>query len=196
MKCFDSLAALLTFHSAALIVAGSKLMTNSNVVSRGYGAFCFAFGYLLLGITASGNDLGNINYSSRRYLIGIGSSLSVIAGTFILYYHVQDRINKALPEMLKHPEFRTEIINSIPVISHILIYAGYTGIILAMALQDDNTLDYIKALMAIGAFVVIYYTKNKMLEAMVNGSSNKQQIAHILSWGLLIIAISYNCDKL
>jgi membrane associated rhomboid family serine protease len=193
MKCFDSLAALLTFHSAALIVAGAKLMTNPNVVSRGFGAFCFAFGYLLLGVTASGNDLGSINYRSRRYMIGIGAALSVIAGTFLLYYHVQDKINKALPEMLKHQEFRDNILKSIPVISHVLIYAGFAGIILSMALNDDNSVHYVKALMGLVAFAVIYYTKQKMLNGMLKGSSNKQQIAHILSWGLLILAISYNC---
>ena len=195
MECFDVSLALHALIGASLIVAGANLMMHVGRVARGYGAYCFALGYLILGLAASGRDIGNFDASSRRYLLGVGSAIAIVAGTFMMYYHVQDRVRQVLKGRLAgHPEVSEDIIKSIPVIDHVLIYAGFAGLVLTIALREDNSFNLVKAAMAVGAFMVIGYTKNKMLEALVNGQDvQKHQIAHLLSWGLLILAIAYSC---
>jgi len=195
MECFDVSLALHALIGASLIVAGANLMMHIGRVARGYGAYCFAFGYFILALAASGRDVGDFDMKSRRYLLGVGSAIAIVAGTFMMYYHVQERVKKALQGHLEgHPVAREDIIKSIPIIDHLLMYAGFAGLVLTMALREDNSFNIVKAALAVGAFLVIGYTKNKMLEAMVNGQDvQKHQLAHLLSWGLLILAIAYTC---
>ncbi len=195
MECFDVPLALHALIGASLIVAGANLMMHPGRVSRSYGAYCFAFGYFILGLSAAGRDVGNFDVTSRRYLLGVGSAIAVVAGTFMMYYHVQDRARQALKgQMAGYPVVRQDIIKSIPIIDHILIYAGFAGLVMTIALREDNSFNLVKAGLAVGAFLVIGYTKNKMLEALVNGQDvQKHQIAHLLSWGLLVLAIAYSC---
>nr|QBK87990.1 MAG: hypothetical protein LCMAC202_03510 [Marseillevirus LCMAC202] len=194
MECFDVPLALHSLIGISLIIAGTNLMMHVGRVARGYGAYCFAFGYFILGLAAAGRDVGNIDVKSRRYLLGVGSAIAVVAGTFMMYYHVQDRVRQALKGQMAGNTVRKDIIKSIPIIDHVLIYAGFAGLVLTIALREDNSFNLVKGALAIGAFLVIGYTKNKMLEAIVNGQDvQKHQIAHILSWGLLVLAIAYSC---
>ena len=195
MECFDVPLALHALIGASLIVAGANLMTNANRVARGYGAYCFAFGYYILGLAAAGRNISDFDLQSRRYLLGVGSAIAIVAGTFMMYYHVQERVRQALKGRMEGtPMIREDIIKSIPIIDHVLIYAGFAGLVLTVALREDNSFNLVKAALAVGAFMVIGYTKNKMLDAMVNGQdAQKHQIAHILSWGLLVLALSYSC---
>lgn len=195
MECFDVPLALHALIGASLIVAGANLMMHVGRVARGYGAYCFAFGYFILGLAAAGRDVGDFDVNSRRYLLGVGSAIAIVAGTFMMYYHVQDRVRQALKgQMAGYPAVRQDIIKSIPIIDHVLIYAGFAGLVMTVALREDNSFNLVKAALAVGAFLVIGYTKNKMLEALVNGQDvQKHQIAHLLSWGLLILAIAYSC---
>ena len=96
MECFDLPLALHALIGVSLIVAGAHLMTHINTVSRGYGAYCFAFGYLLLGLSASGHDIGSFDFRNVRYLVALVSIVSIIAGTFMMYYHVEARVKSAL----------------------------------------------------------------------------------------------------
>ena len=195
MECFDVSLALHALIGASLIVAGANLMMHVGRVTRGYGAYCFAFGYFILGLAAAGRDVGNFDVRSRRYLLGVGSAIAVVAGTFMMYYHVQERVRNALKGHLSgHPTVREDIIKSIPIIDHVLVYAGFAGLVLTMALREDNSFNVVKGALAVGAFAVIAYTKNKMLEALVQGEDvQKHQIAHLLSWGLLVLAVAYSC---
>ena len=195
MECFDITLALHAVIGASLIVAGANLMMHVGRVARGYGAYCFAFGYFILGLSAAGRDVGNFDVTSRRYMLGVASAIAIVAGTFMMYYHVQDRARQAIKgHMAGYPTVRKDIIKSIPIIDHILIYAGFAGLVLTISLKEDNSFNLVKCALAVGAFLVIGYTKNKMLEAMVNGKDvEKHQVAHILSWGLLVLAIAYSC---
>ena len=191
MECFDIPLALHTLVGVSLIVAGTNLMMHVGRVTRGYGAYCFAFGYFILGVAASGRDLGTFT-QSRRFLLGVGSAIAIVAGTFMLYFHIQALVRQTVTGRL--PTASKDIIKSIPIIDHILIYAGFAGLVLAIALRDDNSFNLVKATLAVGAFLVIGYTKTKMLEALVQGQNvQRQQIAHILSWGLLVLAVAYSC---
>nr|QBK87126.1 MAG: hypothetical protein LCMAC201_00280 [Marseillevirus LCMAC201] len=191
MDCIDISLGLHAVIGVSLIVAGTNLMMNVGRVSRAFGAYCFTFGYFILGLAASGSDVGDFNVQSRRYLLGIGSAIAIVAGTFMMYYHVQERVRQALQN---GNAVRESIIKSIPMIDNVLIYAGFAGLVLTIALREDNSFNLVKASLALGAFLVIGYTKNQMLEAIVNGQNvQKHQIAHILSWGLLVLAISYSC---
>lgn len=195
MDCFDVSLALHALIGASLIVAGANLMMQVGRVSRGYGAYCFALGYFILGLSAAGSDVGDFDVKSRRYLLGLGSAIAIVAGTFMMYYHVQERIKQALKGHLAGlPVLREDIIKSIPIIYHILIYVGFAGLVVTVGLDENNGFNYVKAGLALGAMLVIGYTKNKMLEAVVNNQNvQRHQIAHILSWGLLVLAISYEC---
>ena len=194
MECFDVTLGLHSLIAASLIIAGTKLMMNVNNVARGFGAYCFAFGYYILGMTASGNKIDVFTLMNKRYYIGLISVIAIVAGTFMMYYHVQDQVRKFLEPNVVGPKAREDIIKSIPIIYHILVYGGFLGLVITIALDSYDNINIIKALLAIGALSVIGYTKYKMLEAVVLGKNvQKSQIAHILSWGLLIIAISYSC---
>ena len=191
MDCFDVSIALHTLIGASLIVAGSNLMMHFGKVARGYGAYCFAFGYFILGLAAAGQNVGGYDVRSRRYLLGVGSAVAIVAGTFMMYYHVQEKVKT----MMQNGNVLTDsIVKSIPMIDNLLIYAGFAGLVLTMALRDDGGFNMVKAALAVGAFMVIGYTKGKMLEALVNGQNvQKQQIAHLLSYGLLVLAVAYSC---
>ncbi len=195
MECFYVSLALHALIGASLVIAGSHLMMHVGRVARGYGAYCFAFGYFILGLAASGHDVGNFDIRSRRYMLGVASAVAIVAGTFMMYYHVQESVHQAMKgQMAGYPIERRDIIKSIPIIDHILIYAGFAGLVLTISLREDNTFNLVKAALAIGAFLVIGYTKNKMLEAVINGQDiEKHQLAHLLSWGLLVLAIAYSC---
>jgi len=196
MDCFDSSLAMYALIGVSLIIAGAKLMMHVGRVTRGYGAYCFAFGFLIIGLAAGGRrSLLAYDLRSRRYLLGVGSAIAVVAGTFMMYYHVQDRVSKLLKNRLDGvPQVRDDIIKSIPIIDHVLIYAGYAGLVLTIALRDDNSFSVVRALLALGAFMVIGYTKNKLLEATVKGEKiENHQLAYILSHGLLVLAIAYRC---
>ncbi len=194
MECFDIPLALHTLVGVSLIVAGTNLMMHVGRVTRGYGAYCFAFGYFILGVAASGHDLGTFT-QGRRFLLGVGSAIAVVAGTFMMYYHVQDLVRRSVTGRLSgYPAASKDIIKSVPILDHILIYAGFAGLVLAIALRNDNSFNLVKAALAVGAFLVIGYTMTKMIEALVQGQNvQRQQIAHILSWGLLVLAVAYSC---
>lgn len=195
MECFDVSIALHALIGVSLIVAGANLMMHVGRVARGYGAYCFAFGYFILGLSAAGRDVGTFDPKSRRFLLGVGSALAVVAGTFMMYYHVQDRVSKVLEGRFSNlPAVKENILKSIPIIDNILIYAGFAGLVLTISIREDNSFNMIKAVLAIGAFLVIGYTQNKLMEAVVNGQDiQRQQIAHLLSWGLLVLAVAYSC---
>lgn len=195
MECVDVPLALHALIGATLIVAGSNLMMSVASVARGFGAYCFAFGYFILGMSASGRDVGNFDVKNHRYLLGLGSAVAIVAGTFMMYYHVEDRVRQMLKGQMEGvPQVRENIIKSIPIIDHILIYAGYAGLALTISMDDNKHINPVKAGLAVGAFMVIGYTKTKMINAMADGQNiQKHQIAHILSWGLLIMAIAYSC---
>lgn len=192
MECFDVPLAMHALVGSSLVVAGANLMMHVNGVTRGYGAYCFAFGYFLLGLAAAGRDFGSPDFTDRRYLLGVGSAIAVVAGTFMMYYHLQDRVRKMLSGQL--PQLSMGIVSAIPIVDHILIYAGYAGLVLSVAMRSDGSFNMVKGGLALGAFVVIGYTKNKMVEAVMEGKNvQKHQIAHILSWLLLVLAIAYSC---
>jgi hypothetical protein len=197
MECFDVPMALHALIGCSLIVAGANLMMQIGTVLRAFGAYCFAFGYFLLGLAASGYNIGDFNLTSRRYLLGVGSALAIVAGTLLMYYHIQVLIRQAIQGQLSSDEIGViskDVITAIPVFDHVLIYAGFAGLVLTVALRDDNSFNMTKAGLALVALLVIGFTKNKMLQAVINGQDvQKTMIAHILSWGLLILAIAYSC---
>ncbi len=195
MECFDVTLSLHALIGASLIVAGANLMMRLDRVSRGYGAYCFAFGYFILGLAAAGRNVGNIDLASRRYMLGLASAIAIVAGTFMMYYHVQERVRAVMKGRMEGaPALREGILKSIPLIDNVLIYAGFAGLVLTVGLREDNSFNMVKGALALGALLVIGYTKNRMLEAVVNGQNvEKHQVAHILSWGLLVLAIAYNC---
>ena len=195
MECFDVSNAMHALVGASLIVAGSMLMTQSDKVGRGFGAYAFAFGYLLLGLAASGQTVGKIDVKSRRYMLGIASVIAIVAGHFMVQYHVQDAVSKAVKDhMAGYPVLQEDIIRSIPVIDNVLIYAGYAGLIATIAMKKDGSFDLVKGALALGAVLVMGYTRDRYVKAMVSGESvDNHKIAHILSYGLLVLAISYKC---
>ena len=195
MDCFDVTLALNSLVAVSLIVAGNHLMMHHNHVTRGYGAYCFAFGYFILGVTASGQSLDRVNVRSRRYLLGVGSAIAVVAGSFMTQFHAKEHVKKLLSGHLRdYPEAKQDIMKAIPVIDHVLVYGGYAGLVLALALNDNNRVNYVRGALAVGAFAVIGYTYNRMLDSYIkNKDIREHQIAHILSWGLLVIATAYKC---
>ena len=191
MECFDVSLSIHALIGASLIVAGANLMMHVGRVARGYGAYCFALGYFVLGLSAAGRDVGSFDIQSRKYILGLASAVAIVAGTFMMYYHVQER----LQQLMQNPGLIQEnIIKSIPIIDHILIYGGFAGLVVTMALGDNNEINYIKGGLGVGALAVIGYTKNRMLQALIDGQNvEKHQLAHLLSWGLLVLAIAYSC---
>ena len=197
MECVDVSLALHALVGVSLVVAGANLMTHMGQFARGFGAYCFALGYLMLGSAASGRNFGEVNLQNRRYLIGVGSAAAIIAGTFLMYYHVQDLLTKLLKggrleEDL--PQVTADILKSIPLVYQLLIYAGFAGLVLTIAMREDGTFNMVKGALALGSFLVVGYTRNELLKAMVHGADlEKNQVAHMLSMGLLVLAIAYNC---
>jgi len=191
MDCFDSVRALNAVIGATLIVSGSHLMMHIGNVARAFGAYAFALGYFVLALAA----IGSTNHHSNKFIIGMASALAIVAGTFMMYYHVQDRAKKALENHLKGlPLVKDDIIKSIPLIYHLLVYLGFAGLVLTIGMNNDGTFNWTKGALALAALVVIGYTKTRLLEAAVDGKNlEKHQIAHILSWGLIVIAVGYNC---
>lgn len=191
--CLNVQNSLHALIGASLIVAGSNLMMQPTRLTRGYGAYCFAFGYLILGLSAVDRDVGTFDMTSRRYLLGVGSVVAIVAGTFMMYYHVQDRVRGILQGRL--PQAPADvIIKSVPVIDNLLIYVGYAGLVASIAIREDMSVNLTKGAMALVALLVIGYTKTNMLRAAVDGVElEKHQILHLLSWGLLILAIGYKC---
>jgi hypothetical protein len=170
-------------------------MMQSGKVARGFGAYCFAFGYLILGLAASGSDIATVDVKSRRYLLGIGSAIAVVAGTLMMYYHLQERVRHVLQNRMEgHPMVRQDILKSVPLLHHMLVYGGFVGLAMTIALREDDSLDMTKMALSVGALAVIGYTKDQMLKAAVSGVDlQKHQFAHVLSWGLLVLAIGYKC---
>ena len=194
MECFDVSLALNSLVGASLVVAGSKLMMHPGRVARGYGAYCFALGFLILGLAAAGQGVGEFDLRSRRYLIGVGSAAAVVAGTFMMYYHVQENVHRALMGHADPAHLGEAVVKSIPVIDHVLIYGGYAGLVVAAGMSDYGDFNFVKAGLVLAALVVIGYTKGKMLEAVASGQdAEKHQVGHLLSWGLLVLALGYNC---
>lgn len=193
LDCIDIPNSLHALIGVSLILAGSNLMMQANRIPRGYGSYCFALGYLILGLSAVDRDVGTLDLTSRRYLLGVGSIVAIVAGTFMMYYHVQDRVRDMLKNGL--PQLSTDaIVKSIPVIDNVLVYLGYAGLVVAIAMREDMTFNLVKGAMALVALLVIGYTKTNMLQASINGVElEKHQLSHFLSWGLLILAIGYSC---
>ena len=196
MDCVDVSLALSALVGVSLIIAGSRLMINPDQVSSGFGSFSFALGFLIVALAASGNNAANVDLKSRRYLIALGSVVAIVAGTFMTFYHIKNKIRSLLSSEMVIEEFdlREEVINSIPSVDNLLIYVGYIGLVVAIALRDDNSFNLVKGALAAGAILVVSYTKKRMVEAtIVGGDVEKTHLAHILSYGLLVLAIAYKC---
>jgi hypothetical protein len=170
-------------------------MTHYSSISRGYGAYCFAFGYFILCLAAAGRDVTTYDSASRRYMLGLASAISIVAGTFLMYFHIQSKIAALLANPLADlPQLSDSITKSVPIIDHVLIYAGFIGLIVTIAMREDGTYNLTRGGLALGAFLVIGYTKTKLIDALVQGKDlQKYQAAHLLSWGLLVMAIAYSC---
>lgn len=195
MDCLDVHLSLHALLGASLVLAGANLMMHSGSVIRGYGAYCFALGYLILGLCAAGHHLGDVELRSRRYLLGVASAVAVVVGTFMTYYHLQERVH-ALVVKSENGEDVTDadVASDVPMLDHVLVYGGMAGLVLTAALHDNGHVDYVKGGLVAGALAVIGYTKNSMLRAVVSGENvERSQTAHILSWGLLVLALAYRC---
>lgn len=196
MDCFDVSLALHSLIGASLIVAGVNLMMVSDSVTRGYGAYAFALGYLIIGVVASEHDVANFDFRSKRYLLGLGSATLVITGTYMNYYHVQEAVKKALSSYSgEHPIVVKDIVKSVPMFDNILIYSGYIGLVLAISWQEESgSINWVRLILASCAFLAIGYTKDKIIEASVSGQElKKYQLGHMLSWSLLVVAMCYSC---
>lgn len=191
MDCFDISTGLNSLVGVTLLVAGSNLMMNFNTICRIFGAFSFTLGYYIVGLAASGHKLGDLNLDNPRYLLGIGSVIAIVAGTFMLYYHVQDYIKKKLSG---YHRVKSSLVKSIPIIVHLLMYGGLAGLVATISMKEDGSFNTTKALMASGAVLTIGYTKLNMLNSIgEHDSFQKHQLTHVLSWILFIISIAYTC---
>ena len=191
MECFDTSLALHALIGASLIIAGANLMARGEKVTRGYGAYCFALGYFIIGIAAAGRDVGRLHLTSRRYILGLGSATMIVASTFMEHYHAQQKIRQLLN---KNDEQSMPLSNMLPKISQSLMYIGFAGLTITIAVRDDGSTNLVKGSLALGAFLMIGYTRSRLLDSMVSGQAvQKHRIAHMLSWGLLVLAISYSC---
>lgn len=195
MDCINQSLALHSLISISLIIAGSKLMMSVGRVSRGYGAYCFALGYLLLGLAASGSRLENLNIRDHRYLLGMASVVAIVAGTFMMYYHVQEAVSELLKDRLENlPALKENIINSIPIVDSLLLYGGLIGLAVTIGMRRDGSIDMMKLGMAVAALAVVGYTKRRMLEAVISGKDvQRAQLIHIASYLLIVLAIAYKC---
>jgi len=191
MECFDISNAMYSLLGVTLIVAGNLLMSQSDKVGRGYGSYCFALGFFILGLAASGQNINNIDFMNHRYLLAIASVIAIIAGHFINQYHMQNKTREAIQKQLSGEQVSVE---SIPMIINVLVYAGYAGLVIAIGLNSDNSFNLVKCSLALGAVLVIGYTRNMYIKSIMSGESvDKHQLAHILSYVLLVLAISYSC---
>ena len=195
MDCLDRSVSLNALVAISLIIAGSNLMINKGVVVANFGAFCFALGYFILALAASNTSLDRLRLSDRRYVLALGSAVAIVAGTFLMYYHIQTRLRELLAKRLAgYPVVREDIVKSIPVLHHVLIYGGLMGLVLAISLRRNGSLNLVKGGLALAAVVVIGYTKQQMLEALVaDKDATRHQVAHLLSYLLLVLAVAYKC---
>jgi len=190
-KYFDYGLGLSALVSLTLVTAGSKLMMGINKVHRAFGIFTFILGALLLGNTISGNVITEWNYMNNRYIIAIVSVLLIVVGTMVMYFHFEKRSKISTPSQLEEQESLNNIINTIPQYSYWLLYIGYVGIVTAIALNNDMTINWTKGVLAVIALIVIWWTKNRYMKAVLEGkNSDKQVIAHMFSLLLLVIVIS------
>lgn len=190
MNCLDLSISIHALLGVTLILASTQLMLSVGNIVRGFGVFCFSLGYIVFGLSASGNNLTNITFN-RRYIIALASIVCIIAGTLMMYYHVQDRIKRAFESKMNG--LKQDIVKSIPLI---LVNVGYLGLLITISIKDDNTFTFnsIKTGLAVGAFIAIGYTKYKLINGLIDGKDIKNyQIANILSYGLLVLAVGYNC---
>jgi hypothetical protein len=195
MECLDISKTIQTTIAISLIVSGNLLMLEGSTVSRNYGSYCFALGFLLLGLEASGHSVESSFSSSRRLMLGLGSAAAVVAGTFLTYYHIQDVLDKYLAGKFKdYDKFKEDVAKSITLLDYVLMYGGYLGLVAAISMKEDGGFHLTKLGLSLGSVAVMCYTNKQMIDAFVSGENvYRNQLLHVLSWGLLVVAIAYKC---
>ena len=133
--------------------------------------------------------MGAYDPKNTRFLIGLGSAVAVVIGTFMLYYHVQDYVSKKLKGTVVEGLLKT-----IPLIVHLLIYGGLAGLVTSISMREDGSFNMTKLALSGVAVLTIGFTKMSMLNAIGEVQSfQKNQLTHSLSWLLLIGSIAFTC---
>lgn len=191
MEDFSVSVAIKGLIGISLIIAGSHLMMFTAKVVRGFGAFCFAFGYLILGLAVSCNDIDGFDSGNRRLMIGLGSAVAIVAGTFLTYYHVHEYLKSMAGN---NGGIVSNVLDIIPLLDSVLLYGGLAGLVFTIAVNNDGEINFIKGGLAVAAVIALGYSGRKMIESSVTGVGvDKYQMAHLASWGLMVVAIGYGC---
>jgi hypothetical protein len=177
MDCIDQSLLVHALVAVALIGAGSHLMKGDTRLNRNVGVLCFAVGYILLGVTAAGSDVRSLDMSSRRLMLGVGSSLALLAGILIMYYHYKNKLTEKIPDL-----------------ASALVMIGSIGLVLTIAVNDDGCVRITKLVLAVLAFMALGAAKGRMLKAVASGSdARREMLLYAGSLLLPALVIAYKC---
>ena len=196
LQCFDQTNALNGLMGVMMISAGVVLMNVPAVGSSNLGSAVLTFGFLVLALAITDRDLSSLKdarraLSSTRSLIAICSAVSIIAGYLAIHFHTKTLLNE-------HGDYRVvaELVKNLPAIYNVLIYVGYAGLIVALGLNKNGSVNYVRGGLAALAVAAIYMTDRNLSLAMFGGDPKKVDRAQMLnkaSYLLLVAAVAYSC---
>lgn len=197
VDCFDQTNALNALLAVLLITGGGILM---NTAAPNLGVALLFFGLLLLSLAVVDRDLSALKdpmraLGDRRSMVALGSALLMFGARTAQHYHLASLISKNGGQLTQ------ELINKLPTIYNVLITAGMVGLVGALSMNKDGSLNAVRGAMGIAGVAAVYYAGRHMMYAQMDaplegGSSSKVQTANALylaSHLILVLAVSYAC---
>lgn len=192
LKCFDQTNALNGLVAVLMIMGGGYLMGGA---APNVGSALLTFGFLILALAITDRDLSAMKdplraLKSTRSMVALGSAALIVVGRLAVHYHLQQKIAEQGGDNV------AKLVAELPTVYSVLINGGLIGLIAALAMNKDGSLNMIRGGLGVLAAGVIYYTTFNMGVAMFSGNpelKQRTQMYNNLSYLLLVLAVAYTC---
>lgn len=194
LKCFDQTNAINAVVAIVLVVSGGILMGGP---SPNLGITAFALGLLILALAVLDRDLSAFKDTLRalkgtRSVLVLVSVAAVFVGRLLMHFHVQ----KLLQDHDGDYRVVAELVKTMPTVINVLMYGGMIGVVAALAMNKDGSVNYTRGTLALVAAAAIHLSARAVNSAMATGnpeSVDRALMYHYASYALLVLAVSYAC---
>ena len=86
-----------------------------------------------------------------------------------------------------------DLVKDMPMFFTVLTNLGNAGFVIAMGMNANGSINYIRGALALVAIGLISYANTRLVKSITHDEIKNTRLNHILSFLVLVMAIGYSC---